>query len=605
MPKGGHFQMKFLRAKRGQVVVLVALSVTVLLGFLGLATDIGVLWSIKRKAQTAADAAAVAGLNATLGTDSSAYSAAATDVATLNGFTGGSQNTTVTVAEPTGSACPGGTCIQVTITRSVSTYFLGVLGYKTIPITVSAGAYNTSGPNTILALNSSGSGITVNGPTVNVSCGIVSNATSSSSLKVTGGGSITAGSVSVVGGTSGTVPSNTKTGCAPVQNPFGSWSPPSANSCNRTSTTSHGSNTITTTCSIPSNSVYSGGSGACGQSIQSPYNSRTNSYTPITVTFNGGNCGNHISCGGSGQPTCQNVTCNFNPGQYQCVNSGGFGSAAARFLYAKFDEFGGDWGNASLGFVRTGGARNGEDQWDGHFQYVYGYHTVTPSIEIGPNASSCTANFSSGSYTFLGNVSICGANTVNLQPGTYCNGITIADDSYGNSPTVNFAAGTYVCGGGGLNISGHCTLSGTGCTFYNTTDSSSDGYSSGPITCGGNSGDSVHCSLSAPTTGSCKGMLFCQDSAVAGSSGWGSGWGWNSGSSNSCTLKFDSSSSCDGACYIPNTSCTFSGSSSSHGYTIIVADSVTLTGNTTQTHNCDYSSLANGIGPIMTSSLYK
>ncbi len=87
------------------------------------------------------------------------------------------------------------------------------------------------------------------------------------------------------------------------------------------------------------------------------------------------------------------------------------------------------------------------------------FGTVTPSIEIGPNASSCTANFSSGTYTFLGNVSICGNNTVNLQPGTYCGGITIADDSNGNSPTVNFAPGTYVCGGGGLNVSGHCTLS--------------------------------------------------------------------------------------------------------------------------------------------------
>ncbi len=597
--------MKFLRAhKKGQVLVLVALAITVLLGFLGLATDVGVLWAIKRKAQTAADAASVAGLNATLGTDGSAYSTAATDVATLNGFTNGSNNTTVSVTEPTGSACPAGTCVQVTITKTVSTYFLGVLGYKTIPITVSAGTYGSSGPNTTIALNTTGGGITVNGPPVNLTCGMVSN----KNLTVTGGGSISAGSISVVGSTSGTVPSYTKTGCAPVSNPFSKWTMPTPSSCTRSSTNNNGTNTITTTTTIPSNSCYSGGSGNCGQSIQSTYNPHTHSYTPITVTFTGGTCGNHISCGGSGQPTCQNVTCNFNPGQYQCVNkSNGFGSAAPGFMYAKADQWGGDWGNASLDFMRTGGA----DQWGGRFEYVggggFGFgRTITPSIEIGPNASSCTANFSAGSYTFLGNVSICGANTVNLQPGTYCNGITIADDSSGNSPTVNFAAGTYICGGGGLNISGHCTLSGTGCTFHNCADTSSDGYSSGPVTCGANSTDSIHCTLSAPTTGSCKGMLFTQDSSITGSS-FGSGWGWGSGSSSpsSCTIKFDSTSTCDGSCYFPGASCTFAGSSSSHGYTIVVADSVTLSGSNTQTHHCDYSSLANGIGPIMTSALYK
>jgi hypothetical protein len=302
------------------------------------------------------------------------------------------------------------------------------------------------------------------------------------------------------------------------------------------------------------------------------------------------------------------VTCNLNPGQYQCVNSsgGGWGSATPGFVYAKADSpWGGDWGNASLSFLRTGGV----DQWGGRLEYVWGGGgTVTPSLECGPNASGCTVNCNSGgSYTFLGNVSICGANTVNLQPGTYCNGITIADDAYGNSPTVNFAPGTYICSGGGLNISGHCTLSGSGCTFYNTSDLSSDSYSNGPITCGANSGDSVHCTLSAPTSGSCKGMLFCQDSAIGSSSGWGSGWGWGSGSGSgtNCTVKCDSTSTCDGACYIPNASCTFGASSSSHGYTIVVADSVTLSGTSSQTHNCDYTSLSNGIGPIMTSALFK
>ena len=396
--------MKFLRAQRGQVIVLVALSVTVLLGFLGLATDVGVLWATKRKAQTAADAAAVAGVNATLTTQSSSYSTAATDVAALNGFTNGQNNVVVTPSQPTPSGYPAGTYVQVNITQPVKTYFLGVIGYKTINISVSAIAGNTSGPNTVIALNGSGPGVTVDGPAVNVSCGVMSNSSSSSSLTVKNGGSITAHTIGVVGGTSGTVPSNVKkTGCAPVQNPFTSWTQPTPTGCTRQSTTNSGTNTITTTCTVPSNLVYDGGGGNCGHSIQSPYNSYTHSYTPITVTFSGGNCGNHISCGSSGQPTCRNVTCNFNPGQYQCVNTPGgwYGSADPGFVYAKADDWGGDWGNASLGFVRTGGIRNGGDQWGGHFQNVWWGSTVTPSVEIGPNASGCTANFNSGSYKFL------------------------------------------------------------------------------------------------------------------------------------------------------------------------------------------------------------
>ncbi len=288
--------MKFHRAQRGQVIVLVALSVTVLLGFLGLATDVGLLWATKRKAQTAADAAAVAGVNATLTTQSGSYAAAATDVASINGFTNGQNSIVVTPSEPTPAGFPAGNYVQVDISAPVQTYFLGVLGYRTVNIKVSALAGNTSSPNTIVGLNPSApQGVTVDGPQVSVSCGIMSNSTGSGSLTVKNGGSITATTIGVVGGTSGTVPSNTKTHCGPVQDPFGSWTPPSPSSCTRQSTNHSGSNTITTTCTVASNTVYDGGSGNCGHVIQSPFNSHTHTYTPITVSFSGGNCGNHIS----------------------------------------------------------------------------------------------------------------------------------------------------------------------------------------------------------------------------------------------------------------------------------------------------------------------
>ena len=51
--------MKILRQEEGQTLVLTALCMTAMLGFLALAIDVGVLFHSKRSMQTAADAAAV------------------------------------------------------------------------------------------------------------------------------------------------------------------------------------------------------------------------------------------------------------------------------------------------------------------------------------------------------------------------------------------------------------------------------------------------------------------------------------------------------------------------------------------------------------------
>jgi hypothetical protein len=47
--------------ERGSVAVLVALALAVLLGFAALVVDVGLLWAVRAEAQTAADAAALAG----------------------------------------------------------------------------------------------------------------------------------------------------------------------------------------------------------------------------------------------------------------------------------------------------------------------------------------------------------------------------------------------------------------------------------------------------------------------------------------------------------------------------------------------------------------
>jgi hypothetical protein len=47
--------------ERGSVAIVVALALTVLLGFAALVVDVGLSWAVRAEAQTAADAAALAG----------------------------------------------------------------------------------------------------------------------------------------------------------------------------------------------------------------------------------------------------------------------------------------------------------------------------------------------------------------------------------------------------------------------------------------------------------------------------------------------------------------------------------------------------------------
>jgi hypothetical protein len=153
-----------------------------------------------------------------------------------------------------------------------------------------------------------------------------------------------------------------------------------------------------------------------------------------------------------------------------------------------------------------------------------------------------------------------------LYAGTYCGGISV----HGNA-VLHFNAGTYVLAGGGMVISANTTMTGTGVTFYNTTGTG--GY--GGITLNGN----TTANLSAPTSGPLTGILFFQDRAVP-SSGAGS------------TITGNSSSTFDGALYFATTTVSFGGNSSVNGYSIVVADKLTVSGNSSIGSN--YSSLTGG-----------
>jgi len=153
-----------------------------------------------------------------------------------------------------------------------------------------------------------------------------------------------------------------------------------------------------------------------------------------------------------------------------------------------------------------------------------------------------------------------------LYAGTYCGGITVHGNAW-----LHFNAGTYVLAGGGMVMSANTTMTGTEVTFYNTTGTG--GY--GGITLNGN----TTANLSAPTSGPLTGIRFFQDRSVP-SSGAGS------------TITGNSSSTFDGALYFATTTVSFGGNSSINGYSIVVADKLTVSGNSSIGSN--YSSLTGG-----------
>jgi len=151
----------------------------------------------------------------------------------------------------------------------------------------------------------------------------------------------------------------------------------------------------------------------------------------------------------------------------------------------------------------------------------------------------------------------------------YCNGITVS-----GGLSVTFHTGTYILLGGGLNISGGSNATGTGVTFYNTKNAT---YAYSPIVISGTSTTT----LSAPTSGSLKGILFFQDRSISNTT-------QNTVSGGSGTIF-------QGALYFPSTPLVYSGgSASTHAaYTIIIASTVTFSGGSSYVNN-DYSGLTGG-----------
>jgi len=152
------------------------------------------------------------------------------------------------------------------------------------------------------------------------------------------------------------------------------------------------------------------------------------------------------------------------------------------------------------------------------------------------------------------NSQIQGGNTYNQ--GCYPGGITVPANC-----TCTFNPGIYILEGGGLTIPASATVTGTGVMFYVTYGG---GYAYRGVSITGNATSN----LSAPTSGTYRGILFFQDRSVSPGN-----------PANTSTFNGAGGASFTGALYFPTTNVLFSGTPNFQSNVAIVAYQIEFNGN--------------------------
>ena len=158
--------MSFRKYESGQVTVLTALCLAVLLGFVALAVDVGLLFRSRRNLQIVADAAATAGaLDLYKNGGSTSAVTAAENAISGNGLTNAAYSTTCPVTPSGGvpQACislppssgvhTGNGYVEVQVTQPKSATFMSYFGLSNVNVTTRAVAGIVTGQNCIWVNN--------------------------------------------------------------------------------------------------------------------------------------------------------------------------------------------------------------------------------------------------------------------------------------------------------------------------------------------------------------------------------------------------------------------------------------------------------------------
>jgi hypothetical protein len=231
--------LRFRRSQAGNVLMIAALILPLLVGFVGLGVDIA-LWFYKHQTmQSAADSAAISAATGSTGTGGVTVEADA--VTPTYGFTNGSNGVVVTVNQPpkSGNYTASVGAVEVIIKQPQTPLFSSVFLHAKFDILARAVAIPT-GQGCVLALNGIASGaVTIQGTSaVNLAnCSLYDDSNHGSALTVGGSGTLSALSVGVVGGESGassiTTIQGNRTGISPVADPYAGVPMPTFSGCDQ------------------------------------------------------------------------------------------------------------------------------------------------------------------------------------------------------------------------------------------------------------------------------------------------------------------------------------------------------------------------------------
>jgi len=233
---------KIGRSNRGSVAVLVAVTITMLLGFVALGSDVVFALFKQREMEAAASSAALAGAVALAAGYPASYTTEVNAVATTAGYTNGTASVTIATNHPprSGPNTANANAVEVIITQPQNLPLFGM--FIKGPLKVSGRAVAVAGSSTkdcVLALNpANATGVLVNnGANVYLnSCGLAVNTNGTSALTVQGA-LLSANSVTIAGSdlvnNGGTLDSKipVKTSQTAVTNPYAGVVVPTPTSC--------------------------------------------------------------------------------------------------------------------------------------------------------------------------------------------------------------------------------------------------------------------------------------------------------------------------------------------------------------------------------------
>jgi hypothetical protein len=285
------------------MLVFVAVSMVVLMGFLAMTLDVGAGNRERRIAQTAADAAALAGAAEIFRniTDPGVIIPAAQAEATRNGFNDADANVTVQVfylpGPSTGPYAGNPEYVEVQIDKTIPTIFGGIFNFASLTVhTRAVAGVGSYALNCVYSLDPSGPKAieVVNGGELTTNCGVSINSTNPNALDVNNSGQLNTqgGGIAIAGGWTGNkTPSPTPSSGAPLfENPLKDLTMPTVGACTYNNFVVTGTMTL-------SPGVYCGG-------ITIATGSNTANLQPGLYIMNGGG----ITVGTSGQMFGDEIT---------------------------------------------------------------------------------------------------------------------------------------------------------------------------------------------------------------------------------------------------------------------------------------------------------